>query len=509
MADGFSGVLRITDLNDFITPSQECIKPVKVEKSSGKLGSIKIAEDGSYLQVDESGKASKLAKAQITLNDCLACSGCITSAETVLITQQSSEELYKVLRANVELPEEQRQLIVVSIAPQVHASFAGKYDVTYDEAAAKLTGFFKRLGVHHVLDTTFSREFTLVEILHDFLERYRRKASDPSALPLLTSACPGFVCYAEKTHGDFILPYISRARSPQQVMGSLVKKYLASKISRTPDQVYHVSVMPCYDKKLEASRSDFYDEIYSTRDVDCVITSSGLPFRTETSCTEMSGSLPKLTSFESWRVPVFEALFRTHGKQKAEVFTSHLLLCGFACLVNSQHLKNSLSFSSVVSDRNPDLREVTLECGAETVLRFAIANGFRNIQNVVQKLKRGRCSYDFVEIMACPAGRCHTTAVPGTTLYEQTLTFAGLCCLNGGAQLRPQDGDSKSLLKRVEEAYHSLQPRAPSMNDQVLEAYRDWLRVEGPDDVIGGNRQPIRTSYHAVEKMTTALNIRW
>lgn len=24
-----------------------------------------------------------------------------------------------------------------------------------------------------------------------------------------------------------------------------------------PDEVYHVSVMPCYDKKLEASRDDF------------------------------------------------------------------------------------------------------------------------------------------------------------------------------------------------------------------------------------------------------------
>lgn len=42
----------------------------------------------------------KLQKAQITLNDCLACSGCITSAESVLITQQSQEELYRVLREN-------------------------------------------------------------------------------------------------------------------------------------------------------------------------------------------------------------------------------------------------------------------------------------------------------------------------------------------------------------------------------------------------------------------------
>lgn len=29
--------------------------------------------------------------------------------------------------------------------------------------------------------------------------------------------------------------------------------------------------MPCYDKKLEASREDFYNDIYRTRDVDCVI----------------------------------------------------------------------------------------------------------------------------------------------------------------------------------------------------------------------------------------------
>lgn len=31
--------------------------------------------------------------------------------------------------------------------------------------------------------------------------------------------------------------------------------------------------MPCFDKKLEASRNDFYNDIYDTRDVDCVITS--------------------------------------------------------------------------------------------------------------------------------------------------------------------------------------------------------------------------------------------
>ena len=56
-------------------------------------------------------------------------------------------------------------------------------------------------------------------------------------------------------------------------MGSLVKDHLGSLQGKTPDQVYHVTVMPCFDKKLEASRPDFYSDLYSTRDVDCVITS--------------------------------------------------------------------------------------------------------------------------------------------------------------------------------------------------------------------------------------------
>lgn len=50
-------------------------------------------------------------------------------------------------------------------------------------------------------------------------------ASEPPLLfPVLAS---GWICYAEKTHGNAIIPYISTARSPQQVMGSLVKDFFA------------------------------------------------------------------------------------------------------------------------------------------------------------------------------------------------------------------------------------------------------------------------------------------
>lgn len=51
------------------------------------------------------------------------------------------------------------------------------------------------------------------------------------------------------------------------------------------------------------------------------------------------------------------------------------------------------------------MKEATLEVDGVVVLRFGIANGFRNIQNLVQKLKSKRCLYDYVEVMACPSGK--------------------------------------------------------------------------------------------------------
>ncbi len=77
-------------------------------------------------------------------------------------------------------------------------------------------------------------------------------------LPMLASACPGWVCYAEKTHGHFVLPYISSTKSPQAVMGSVIKRRYCEAVELRPEAVYHCAVMPCYDKKLEASREDFY-----------------------------------------------------------------------------------------------------------------------------------------------------------------------------------------------------------------------------------------------------------
>ena len=56
------------------------------------------------------------------------------------------------------------------------------------------------------------------------------------------------------------------------LMGSLVKTYLPRKLGIDPVRVSHISLMPCFDKKLEASRDDFLNSETGIKDVDCVIT---------------------------------------------------------------------------------------------------------------------------------------------------------------------------------------------------------------------------------------------
>ena len=84
------------------------------------------------------------------------------------------------------------------------------------------------------------------------------------------------MCYAEKTHGEWLLPYLSKVKSGQQILGSYIKRKMADKLGLPQSKIFHVSLQSCFDRKLEASRNDFYDEMNESHDVDLVITPGNL-----------------------------------------------------------------------------------------------------------------------------------------------------------------------------------------------------------------------------------------
>ncbi|KAG0236466.1 hypothetical protein BGW42_003372 [Actinomortierella wolfii] len=542
----FSGALQLSDLNDFIAPSQACIKPVESNKTSDVQGTIKIDSGGSYYEVSQDGMETKLETATISLNDCLACSGCITSAESVLITLQSQEELYSILKQNKAAIEANdptnHRTVVVSISPQTRASFAAKYNLTPLQVARKLTWFFKNLGVHSVFDTTFSRDLALLETAREFVARYKtalaqgkveiasketdnngdmdvdassntstvkprrriirrdlgRDASTAtqvdtaSALPMLASACPGWICYAEKTH-SYILPYISQTKSPQQIMGSMVKTHFGAQLGLQPNQIYHVCVMPCYDKKLEASRSDFYSDLYKTRDVDCVITSTevekmfGEQGLTDGLATfgEMNLDLGYTSSVKDPVTGEDQVLIGSSGNASGG-FLEYIMQYAARELygVDGVDVEKSQGVE-VKTVRNSDFREVTLEVQGKIVLRFAAAYGFRNIQNLVRKVKGSKSPYHFVEVMACPSG-----------------------CINGGGQLKQEASvPLKEWITQVDAKYRDgVLARKPEENPALAQLYQEWLG--GMDTDL--SRRHLRTQYHAVEQnLANPLATKW
>ena len=260
MSSGFSGMLQLTDLDDFIGPGQECIKPVKVDKkvTGGKGAKIKIEADGSYFEELESGGSRKLEKASITLADCLACSGCVTSAEAVLVEAQSTARLQEALQRKRDGEE---LFIVVSLATPPVLSLAHKAALAPQEAAKRLAGFLKSLGADLVVELGLAMDWAVAVQQEEAMARLAARGQGKHPGPLLSSSCPGFVCYAEKTHGAWILPHLSRVKSPQQIMGTIVKEWLPTRLGIPPSSTYHVTMMPCSDKKLEASREDILSQV--------------------------------------------------------------------------------------------------------------------------------------------------------------------------------------------------------------------------------------------------------
>ncbi|KAK6124766.1 hypothetical protein DH2020_041487 [Rehmannia glutinosa] len=427
MSEKFSATLRIGDLNDYIAPSQGCV--IKAEN----VGKARTAP-----------KAAQNEPVKISLKDCLACSGCITSAETVMLEKQSLDEFLSNLNKG--------KAVVVSLSPQSRASLAVHFGLSPLQVFRKLTTLLKSLGVKAIFDTSSSRDLTLIESCNEFIARYKEKypADDEkskSSLPMISSACPGWICYAEKTLGSYILPYISSVKSPQQTIGAAIKNHLCEELCIRPEEIYHVTVMPCYDKKLEAARDDFVFQVDSdgekVTEVDSVLT---------------TGEVLDLIQMKS---------------------------VDFTTLEESPVDKLSGGYADTLFDMlQRCFSGRKLKVDGKIVLRFALCYGFRNLRNIVTKIKSGKCEYHFLEIMACPSG-----------------------CLNGGGQIKPNPGQSaKDLIQLLETSYsENVLVADPFENPRIKRLYNEWLGQPGSDIA----KRYLHTEYHPVVKSISSQLQNW
>lgn len=577
----FSSSLQLTDLNDYITPSQACVRPVKIDKSdTSTISSIEVNENtGQYFQVNIDGSRKELKKTKIDLSDCLACSGCVTSAESVLVNQQSLSEFLRVITssflwqlkdyndqdlnttstaiASVDEEPKTYKIFLVSISPQSIASIAAHFDCSVIETERRLHYMFHTMGASKVFDTTWARHFSHLEMCREFdtkfaaiaeqrkrvsatlttnstedknnrrskrIKKDNNDSNNNNGIPMLTSSCPGFVCYAEKTFGDFIIPFISTTKSPQQIMGTLLKRFYLHILNNngkemfTAGDIYHMAVMPCFDKKLEASREDFQIED-NVKEVDIVLTSSEIinllntqfnvktraEFRNISPGIDSNQQHPSFygldapfISFKPDELPSYGILESMESGGYTEVLFRYAAKKYFDTEIPPNE---PLQFKT---GRNSDFKEVVLHLNTKNgdnnnndnvALRFAIAYGFRNIQNVIRKMKSGRCEYDFIEVMACPSG-----------------------CVNGGGQATaPETTTPREHLQKVKHIYKDTLINLHSKYDEQMEvnkslslqeAYDLWFKGDGLNSEEA--KKAFHTQYHARQQLQiNPLTIQW
>ncbi|CAD5217633.1 unnamed protein product [Bursaphelenchus okinawaensis] len=416
------GVVKIADVSDFISPSQACILPMPGQSES-KSNLVKLRKKTERPVLQEQ-------KITVSLKDCLACSGCVTTAETVLIQSQTADEMLAGLSSS--------KVGFVTVSPQALASLAAELELTMGEMARVLAKFFKSKGAEFVVDSSFGRYFSLLECLEELKDKLRNRKKKEM---LMSGICPGFVCYSEKRKKNDVVPYISSIRSPQAVMGVLIKDYLVRKLSKSVENIYHVAVMPCYDKKLEASRGEFGSSV--GQDTDCVVTPSELlPLIKEFRCDEDIQVDTEMTWLNSLELG---CVIGDYEDETSGGYTKFILDSLTQTLTEENQLVD------VQTESQNDLERYTINMKNGETLTLVKAYGFRNIQNLVRRITQGRHEVDYVEVMACPKG-----------------------CLNGGGQIRnPEPALQDIRVNKVKEVYKQANQR-DLLEQQYKEVRDEW-----------------------------------
>ncbi|MBQ2758246.1 MAG: iron hydrogenase small subunit [Clostridia bacterium] len=314
---------------------------------------------------------------------CISCGQCITVCPTGAIAER--DDTAKVIAA-LNDPEKH---VIVQTAPAVRVGLGEEFGYEMGTVVTgKMVAALKALGFDGVFDTNFSADLTIMEEATEFLGRYTKKEN----LPLITSCSPGWIKYCETYYPEFI-PNLSSCKSPQGMFGSVAKTYYAEKMGIDPKNIYVVSVMPCTAKKFEAERLD-HTAVEGLADIDAVLT-----VRELARMIKKAGILFNVLPDEEFDAPfglgsgagtIFGA---TGGVMEAALRTAYEVL-------TKEELKE-LDFHDV---RGVDgIKEATYNIAGNEI-NVAVCSGTANAKQLLEMIKSGEKSYDFIEIMACPGG---------------------------------------------------------------------------------------------------------
>jgi NADH-quinone oxidoreductase subunit G/NADP-reducing hydrogenase subunit HndD len=292
------------------------------------------------------------------------------------------------------------------------------------------------LGFKRVFDTSFTADLTIMEEASELAHR----VATGGVLPMFTSCSPGWIKFIETFYPEYI-PNLSTCKSPQQMMGAIVKSYFAQREGIDPAKIFSVSIMPCTAKKFECGRSEMAHGMVA--DVDAVLTTRELARIIRMRGLDLGAMSPEAADTPFGERSSAGKLFgASGGVMEAALRTAHFLLTG-------KELENM----EVKAVRGlAGAKEAKVKIG-ELEVGVAVVSGLGNARKLLEEVKAGRRDLHFIEVMTCPGG-----------------------CIAGGGQ--PQTADLDAVRARMQALYtidRDEPLRGSHNNKSVKRLYDEFL----------------------------------
>ncbi|PKL45958.1 MAG: ferredoxin, partial [Candidatus Riflebacteria bacterium HGW-Riflebacteria-2] len=402
-----------------------CGKCVRVCEEIQNVSAIDFTGRGCKVRIETAFNEG------MNMSSCVFCGQCIKVCPTGALREKSS--IKEVLEAIAD-PE---KVVVVQHAPAISVSVGEAFGLkSGSECSGPLNAALRRIGFDKVFDTSFTADLTIMEEGAEFVARFK----DKGKLPMITSCSPGWVKFAEEFYPD-MLENLSSCKSPQQMMGAVIKNFYAEKAGIDPKKIFSVSIMPCIAKKFEVTREEMLTD--GVPDIDAVLTTRELVRLLKMRGLDLNNVDPELADNPlSLKTGAGKIFGTSGGVMEAALRSAYHLLTG-------QEL-NNLDIKSVRGLEGRKEAKINIE---GTEIGIAVVSGLKNASDLLNEIRAGRNDLHFIEIMACPGG-----------------------CINGGGQ--PIGVTAEAVAARMKSLYSidkNEKYRASHLNPDIQKMYREFL----------------------------------